>query len=116
MDTDWNGDVWVGLWGAGKLLKIDHKTNAMTVIDPPVPYNGAYMISADHHNKVLWVTLHTVDMIGRYTPDSGEWLLLPLPQAETDVRRIEVDLNNPNRIWWSTTANDARIGYIELLN
>lgn len=116
MDTDWNGDVWVGLWGAGKLLRIDHKTNAMTVIDPPVPYNGAYMISADPQNKVLWVTLHTVDMIGRYTPDTGEWLLLPLPQAETDVRRIEVDLNNPNRIWWSTTANDARIGYVELLN
>jgi hypothetical protein len=41
--------------------------------------------------------------------------MLPLPQAESDVRRIEVDQNNPKRVWWVTNAFDARIGYIELL-
>ena len=42
--------------------------------------------------------------------------LLPLPQAETDVRRIEIDPTNPNRIYWSGVAYNARIGYVELLN
>jgi streptogramin lyase len=36
MDTDANGDVWVGLWGAGKLLKIDHRTSEMTVVDSSI--------------------------------------------------------------------------------
>ncbi|MGH8513718.1 MAG: carboxypeptidase regulatory-like domain-containing protein, partial [Gammaproteobacteria bacterium] len=59
MDTDANGDVWVGLWGAGKLLKIDHKTSDMTVIDPPTPNNGAYAVSIDTKKNLIWVTLHT---------------------------------------------------------
>jgi streptogramin lyase len=63
----------------------------------------------------MWVTLHTSDMIARYDPETEEWLVLPLMQAETDVRRIEVDQNNPNRIWWSGVAHNARIGYVELL-
>ena len=116
MDHDPEGNVWIGLWGAGKILKIDYKTDEMTVIDPPIPYNGAYSVDFDEQNNLLWVTLHTVDIIARYNPRTEEWLMLPLPQAETDVRRVEVDQNNPNRIWWSSTALNARIGYVELLD
>jgi len=116
MDHDREGDVWVGLWGAGKLLKIDQHTAEMTVIDPPIPYNGAYSIDFDETNDLLWVTLQTVDLFARYNPRTEEWLLLPLPQAETDARRIEVDQHNPNRVWWSSTANFARIGFVELLD
>jgi len=116
MDADANGDVWVGLWGAGKLLKIDHKTSEMTVIDPPTPKNGAYAISIDTKNNLIWVTLHKVDKIARFNPVTNEWVEFPLPQAETDVRRIEFDPNNPNRVWWSSVANFARIGFIELLD
>ena len=116
MDTDAKGDVWVGLWGAGKLLKIDHKTSEMTVIDPPTPKNGAYAVSIDTRNNLIWVTLHTVDKIARFNPVTKVWVEFPLPQAETDVRRIEFDPNNPNRVWWSSVANFARIGFIELLD
>jgi len=116
MDADANGDVWIGLWGAGKLLKIDHKTSEMTVIDPPTPRNGAYAISIDTKKNLVWVTLHKVDKIARFNPVTNEWVEFPLPQAETDVRRIEFDPNHPNRVWWSTTANFARIGFIELLD
>ena len=115
MDTDANGDVWVGLWGSGQLMKIHHKTNAMEVIDPPTPKNGAYAVSADLKNNLLWVTLHTVDKIGRYNPSTKTWVEFPLPQAETDVRRVEFDPNHPNRVWWTSVAHHARIGYIELL-
>jgi virginiamycin B lyase len=115
MDADANGDVWVGLWGAGKLLKIDHKTSEMTVIDPLTPKNGAYAISIDTKKNLIWVTLHKVDKIARFNPVTNEWVEFPLPQAETDVRRIEFDPNNPNRVWWSSVANFARIGFIELL-
>jgi streptogramin lyase len=115
MDYDNNGNVFVGLWGASKILKIDYKTTEMSEILPPIRYNGAYSIDFDKSSNLLWVTLQTADYIARYNLDSREWLMLPLPQAESDVRRIEVDQNNPKRVWWVTNAFDARIGYIELL-
>lgn len=115
MGTDANGDVWVGLWGSGQLMKIDHKTTKMEVLDPPTPKNGAYMVSADLKNNVLWVTLHTVDKIARYNPQTKEWTEFALPYAEHDTRRIQFDANHPNRIWFSTVANHPRIGYMELL-
>jgi streptogramin lyase len=115
MDHDPSGDVWVGLWSSGDILKIDHETDEMTLITPPIEGSGAYSIDFDETNGYMWVTLHKTDIIARYNTETGEWLMFPLPQAETDVRRIEVDRNNPNRIWWCSTSNNARIGYIELL-
>jgi streptogramin lyase len=74
------------------------------------------------------VSLHRADLIASYNPKTKVWTEYPLPQAETDVRRIEVDKSNPNRIWFSsaggttagTTGGDfnggARMGFIEILN
>jgi len=115
MDYDNDGNVWVALWGTSKILKVDYKTDELTLIEPPISYNGAYSIDFDKSTNLLWVTLQTVDIIARYNTLTGEWLMLPLAQAEADVRRIEVDQNNPNRIWWVTNAFNARIGYVELL-
>jgi len=115
MGTDANGDVWVGLWGSGQLMRIDHKTTKMEVLDPPTPKNGAYMVSPDLKNNMIWVTLHTVDKIARYDPAKKEWTEFALPFAEHDTRRIQFDANHPNRIWFSGVAHHPRIGYIEML-
>ncbi len=116
MAADPAGDIWVGLWQAGKLMKIDQHTGAMTIVDPPTPGSGAYSISFDKKRDLLWITLHRVDKIARYNPKTKEWVEFPLPQAETDVRRVEVDQNHPNRIWWSSVAYNARMGFVELLD
>jgi streptogramin lyase len=116
MDFDNNGNVFVGLWGTSKVLKIDHETTEMTPILPPIKENGAYSIDFDKSTNLMWVTLQTADYIARYNQETEEWLMLPMPQAEYDVRRIEIDQNRPNRVWWVTNAFDARIGYLELLN
>jgi streptogramin lyase len=118
MDTDREGNVWVALWGAGKLMKIDQHTAEMTIFDAPTPYNGAYSISIDEANDLIWVTLHRVDKIARFNPKTEQWVEFPLPQAETDVRRIELDPTTPDRVWWSSSdgAGVARIGFIELLD
>lgn len=115
MSADPAGDIWVGLWQAGKIMKIDQHTGAMTILDTPTKGSGAYSISFDRKRNLLWVTLHRVDKIARYNPKTKAWLELPLPQAETDVRRVEVDQNRSNRIWWSSVANQARMGFVELL-
>jgi streptogramin lyase len=114
MGADWDGNLWVGLHGAGKLLKVDYKTLKMTEFTPPSADAGVYLADPDMKSHLIWTTLHHVDKIGRLDPATGVWTEFPLISAETDVRRIEVDPNNPKRIWYSGVLS-SRIGYIEML-
>jgi streptogramin lyase len=114
LGADWDGNIWVGMHGAGKLLKIDYKTLQMTEFTPPTADAGVYLADPDMKNHVLWTTLHHVDKIARLDPATGAWTEFPLMSAETDVRRLEVDPNNPKRIWYSGVLS-SKLGYIELL-
>ena len=114
MGADADGNIWVGLHGAGKLLKVDYATGEMTPYTPPTANAGTYSVSVDLRHNLVWVSEQQADKIARFDPKTGEWLEFPLPNAESDSRRIEIDPNNPNRVWWSGNI-PARIGYIELL-
>lgn len=112
---DADGNVWFGLHGAGKVLKIDYKTNKMSVYTPPTENSGTYAVSVDLKHNLVWVAQQQADKIARFDPKTQTWTEFPLPQAEEDHRRIEVDQNHPNRVWWS--GNDSnRMGYIEVFD
>ncbi|MBI4524177.1 MAG: carboxypeptidase regulatory-like domain-containing protein [Deltaproteobacteria bacterium] len=115
MGTDAEGNIWVGLHGAGKLMKIDYKTAKMTLYTPPSEDSGLYLADVDLKHNLIWVSLQHVDKIARFDPKSETWVEFPLASAESDARRIEVDQNNPNRVWWSGNLSN-RMGYIELVN
>jgi len=114
MQSDANGDLWVALWQAGKLMKIDHKTRKMTIYNPPTPNNGAYTVAIDkkNPNSYIWFSEHKADRIARFDPKTGQFVEFPLPYAESDARRVEIDPTNPNRIFFSGNTAD-RIGFIE---
>ena len=112
MDSE--GNVWVGLHGAGKLMKIDYKTVRMTVYDPPTEDAGPYSVQGDTKTPLVWFSEQHVDKIARFDPKSEKFAEFPLANAESDPRRIEIDPTNPNRIWWSGNLS-GRMGYIELL-
>jgi streptogramin lyase/cytochrome c5 len=114
LGADWDGNIWVGLHGAGKLLKIDYKTMQMTEFTPPSADAGVYLADPDMKNHLIWASEHHVDKIGRLDPATGVWTEFPLMTAETDVRRIEVDPNNPKRVWYSGVLS-SKLGYIEML-
>jgi virginiamycin B lyase len=111
---DSKGDVWAGLHGAGKLLKVDHKTFQMKVYDPPTPDSGVYSVQGDPKGPYVWMSQQHVDQIARFDPTTETFVEFPLATAEEDHRRIDVDQNNSNRIWWSGNLT-GRMGYIELL-
>jgi len=114
MNTDAHGNLWVGLWNGGRLMKIDYETDHMTLYVPPTPTPGTYSVSVDKKNNLIWVSEQQADKIARFNPATGEWVEFPLPDSQSDPRRIEVDQHNPNRVWW--TGNLAsRMGYIEVL-
>jgi streptogramin lyase len=114
VNNDANGDIWVANWLSGKLMKIDHKTKAMTLYDPPTQTSGHYSVTADKTNHYIWSSEHQIDMISRLDPRTKTWVEFPLPDAEYDVRRIEIDPTNPNRIFFSGHSS-GRIGFLELL-
>jgi len=114
MNSDWDGNLWVGLWQAGKLMKIDYKTKQMTVYTPKTASLGMYSVVADKKNHLIWVSAQQVDKIFRFNPATGEFTEFPLSYAQQDPRRIDIDPTNPNRIFFSGNTAD-RIGYIELM-
>jgi streptogramin lyase len=114
MNSDAHGDLWVALWQAGKLMKIDHKTREMTIFSPPTPNSGAYSVVVDRKNDLIWVSEHKVDKIARFDPKTKEWVEFPLPEAQSDPRRIDIDPTNSNRVYFS--GNTAgRVGFVEVL-
>jgi virginiamycin B lyase len=111
---DSSGNVWVGLHGAGKLMKVDYKTTQMTVFTPPTGNAGVYSVQGDPKSPLVWFSEQHVDKIARFDPQTETFTEFQLPSAESDPRRIEIDPSNPNRIWWSGTLS-GKVGYIELL-
>ena len=114
MGADANGDLWVGLWKAGKLMKVDHKTREMTIYTPPTSVIGSYSVVVDKKNNYVWMSGQQADMIVRFDPKTREWVEFPLAEAESDARRIDIDPTNPNRIYWAGNI-PGRMGFIEVL-
>ncbi len=114
MSHDVRGDLWVGLWNAGLLMKIDYETKQMTFFAPPTETSGTYSVTVDRKNNLIWVSEQMADKIARYNPKTGEWVEFPLPDSESDPRRLEIDPNNPNRVWWSGNLS-GRMGFVEVL-
>jgi virginiamycin B lyase len=114
MNSDAHGDLWVALWQAGKLMKIDYKTREMKIFTPPTANAGAYSVVVDKKNDVVWMSEHKVDKIARFNPKTEEWTEFPLPEAQSDPRRIDIDPNNPNRIYFSGNTA-SRVGFVEVL-
>jgi virginiamycin B lyase len=113
MDSE--GNIWVGLHGAGHLMKINYKTTEMTVYTPPTQDAGPYSVQGDPKSKLVWFSEQHVDKIAKFDPATETFTEYPLPNAESDNRRIEVDRVNPKRIWWSGMTS-GKMGYIEVLN
>ncbi len=114
MNSDWDGNLWVGVWEAGKLMKIDYKTKQMTLYTPKTPSLGMYSVVADKKNHLIWVSAQQVDKLFRFDPAKNEFAEFPFSYSQQDARRIDIDPTNTNRIFFSGNTAD-RIGFVELL-
>ena len=115
VNSDGNGDICVANWMSGKLMKIDHKSRQMTLYSSPSgPLAGHYSVSVDKRSHLVWASEHQVDKIARFDPKTEEWLEFPMPVAESDLRRIEIDPTNPNRVFFAGNTS-GRVGFMEFL-
>jgi len=114
MGMDAKGNLWVAATEAGKLVKIEAQTGKATEFTPPSADAGPYSVDVDTKRNLIWVNEIFSDRIARFDPSNNTFVEFPLPSADLDVRRIEVDRSHPNRVWWSG-AHAAKIGYIEVM-
>ena len=114
MGRDAQGNPWVGLHHAGKMMKIDFETTKMTLYTPPTENSAPYAMVGDQKSGIIWFTEQAADKIVRFDPKTNTFTEYALAMAESDVRRIEIDTLNPNRIWWGGDTSN-HLGYIEIL-
>jgi virginiamycin B lyase len=112
--TDNDGNLWAGGHESMSLIRVDAKTGVVTEFQTPTEVSGPYSVDVDRSRNLIWVGYNYGDKLGRFDPRTNTWTEFPLPRADSDIRRIEVDQNNPNRVWWAGN-NSARIGYVEVL-
>ena len=114
MAVDAEGNLWVAATESGKLVKVDHRTGNVTEYPVPAEESGPYSVDVDTKRNLVWFSEMFTDKIGRFDPRANSFAEFPLPNSDLDVRRIEIDRSNPNRVWWSGASAD-KIGYIEVI-
>jgi virginiamycin B lyase len=112
MESDAHNNVWVALWEAGKLMKIDATTKKMTIYSPPTAVPGCYGVAVDKVHDIIWVSEQQADKIARFDPKTGKWLEFSVPEAQSDERRLSISQAYPNRVFFSG-ADSGRIGFLE---
>jgi streptogramin lyase len=114
MAADAEGNLWAGAHEAGVVVKVDYRTGKMTEYRTPTTNSGPYSVDVDTTRNLVWTGEHYGDKLGRFDPKTSTWADFSLPSVDTDMRRIEIDRSNPNRVWWSGSGADL-IGYVEVL-
>ena len=96
-------------------MKVDYRTGEVTAYPTLTEDSGPYSVDVGAKRNLIWTGEHYADQIARFDPTTETFTEFPLPNAESDHRRIDIDPNNPNRIWWSGDLS-GRMGYIELID
>jgi virginiamycin B lyase len=113
MAADATGNLWIAATDPGKLIKVDFETGKLTEFDLPNRDSGPFAVDVDIKRNLIWFSEIYTDKFGRFDPKTNTFSEFPGPSPDLDVRRIEVDRSNPNRVWWSGGQAD-KIGYIQV--
>ena len=113
MNVDANGDIWVGLWNAGLLMKIDYETRHMSFFAPPTETSGTYSVSVDRKNNLIWVSEQQADKIARFNPKTEQFTEYRIPQSPDHGYERFIAADPKGRVWFTEYFGD-RIGFVEL--
>ncbi len=99
-----SGDIWYASLASDHIARIDTKTAAVTVVDPPRKGVGPRRIWSDSKG-MLWVSFWNGGGIGRYDPAQKAWTTFLMPTSRNGTYAIYVD--DKDRVWatdWPANA------------
>ena len=85
-----SGDIYYVSLAGSHLARIDRKTGAATIIEPPTAKQGARRVWADSKGN-LWVSEWNSGNLSRYTPATNAWKTWRLPGAKPQAYAVYVD-------------------------
>ena len=99
-----DGTLWVPLFGAGQIAKIDGETG-VELARYSIPDRGAapYGITYDRKRNAIWAATSNSDRIYRFDIATQQWRQYPLPRQESYIRMVELDPVT-NDVWTSYAA------------
>ena len=101
-----SGDIYYVSLAGSHLAKIDRKTGAATIIEPPTPNQGARRVWSDSKGN-LWVSEWNSGQLSRYTPSSKSWKAWKLPGDKPQVYAVYVD--DKDMVWITEWGSNATI-------
>jgi virginiamycin B lyase len=108
--VDSKGNIWVGDWSVGALLRFDPRTETFREFKITGPEPTPYAIQVDK-NDVVWFTSHYNDYLGRLDPQTGNITKYPLP-ITGDIGSREIFRDAEGRLWFSSPPNDRIISFM----
>ncbi len=99
MARDDEGNLWVALFGAGQIAKIDMASaTVVATFDLPDRAAAPYAVTWDEQRRSVWVANANSDVIYRLKPESGEISVIPLPRKMAYLRQIAIDPSSGNLV------------------
>ena len=98
--ADPNGDViWVALYTADRLVRVDTKTNEVKEYPLPTPYSSPYATAVDK-NGIVWINTMNHDVLTKFDPKTERFTEYTLPTRGTEIRHVQIDNStNPPTVW-----------------
>jgi streptogramin lyase len=89
--ADPNADVvWVALYCADKIAKIDIHTHQVTQYAVPHKYSHPYGLAVDNEHNV-WINLNNTDMLAKFNPATEKFTEYQMPSRGTVMRHVAIN-------------------------
>lgn len=98
------GDIWYVSLAGSHLAKVDRRTGAASVVEPPRPDQGARRVWSDS-TGALWISEWNSGYLSRYDPETQEWKGWKLPGDEPMAYAVYVD--DQDKVWVSDFKANA---------
>ncbi len=108
IDATPSGDIYYVSLAGSHLAKVDRKTGAATIIEPPTPAQGARRVWSDSKGD-LWVSEWNSGNLSRYTPATKSWKTWKLPGEKPKAYAVYVD--ERDIVWVSDFAANATLAF-----
>jgi virginiamycin B lyase len=103
-----DGIVYYASLAGSHIARLDAKTSAATVIEPPTARQGARRVWSDSKGAI-WVSEWNSGQLSRYEPKSGQWAQWKAPGETPRVYAVYVD--ETDRPWVSEWTSQTMMRF-----
>jgi virginiamycin B lyase len=102
------GEIYYASLAGSHIARIDTRSGAATVIEPPTPGQGARRVWSDSKGRI-WVSEWNSGQVSRFEPASGAWKSWKLPGERPRPYAVYVDADD--KVWLSDFGANAMVRF-----